>query len=125
MSRTCHLEKVSLAERALALWLTIEKMPASPQQRAISVQASQLAMMLETQGMTLDRYRLRLSLEFDEGDACVITAEGSRQDMERLKARIGYWNRLEHKHASLDQRTRLGDSASSTASPVSPASGVP
>lgn len=105
MSRTCHLEKVSLAERALALCLAIEKLPASAQQTAISVQASQLAMMLQTQGTTPDRYRLTLSLEFDEGDACVINAEGSRQDMERLKARIGYWRRLEHTCASLDQRT--------------------
>jgi hypothetical protein len=61
-------------------------------------------MMLQTQGMALNRFRLTLSLEFDEGDAFVINAEGTRQDMERLKARIGYWQRLEQRSAELEQR---------------------
>lgn len=99
-----HLQPVSPAERAIALCNAIEKLPPSPQQTAISMQASQLAMMLQTQSFRNDLYRLSLSLEFDDGEVCVIETEGTRQDMERLRARIGYWQRLEQTSAHLDQR---------------------
>lgn len=101
-----HLQPISPAERAIALCNAIEKLPPSPQQTAISVQASQLAMMLQTQSDPKDRYRLELSLEFDDGEVCVIKAEGTRQDMERLRARIGYWHRLEQQHGMAIDRRR-------------------
>jgi len=106
MVAVSNLQPISPAERAIALCNAIEKLPPSTQQTAISVQASQLAMMLQTQSDPKDRYRLSLSLEFDDGDACIINAEGTRQDMERLRARIGYWSRLEQACSETCERRR-------------------
>lgn len=102
-STNIELQAVSLTERATALANAVQQLAPSPQRDAISAQAVGLAMMVHSQEppWMRDRWRLVVLLTFDpdgpgeEPDRCRLVAEGTRSEMEMLKARIGYWTRLE------------------------------
>lgn len=101
-----NLQPLTLAQQAEALCMSIDRLSMSVDKAAIATHARQLALMLRSQASEpASRYRLTLTIDLGQDVSAVINVDGSRQDVERLKQRVGYWVRMEHQVAHLDARS--------------------
>lgn len=101
-----NLQPLTLAQQADTLCMAIDRLPMSIDKAAIAMHARQLALMLRSQSAeSCSRYRLTLTIDLGQDVSAVINVDGQRQDVERLKQRVGYWARMEHQVAHLDKRT--------------------